>query len=112
MMSSPYGDIACTAGDPVYSVFGSAQSKEGAVTARRAKVLAGGRLIVPAEFRKAMAIDSGDTVIIELEGDELRVRSLRTALNRARARLRRFVPEGISLSDELIAERRAEAERD
>jgi AbrB family looped-hinge helix DNA binding protein len=82
------------------------------VQVRRAKVLDGGRLIVPAEFRRAMGIDSGDTVIIELDGTELRVRSHRAALDRARARLRKYIPEGVSLADELIADRRAEAERE
>ena len=33
-------------------------------------------------------------------------------LRRARALLREHIPEDVSLSDELIAERRAEAERD
>jgi hypothetical protein len=33
-------------------------------------------------------------------------------LRRARALLRKYIPEGVNLSDELIAERRAEAARE
>ena len=33
-------------------------------------------------------------------------------LRRARALLRKYIPEGVNLSDELIADRRAEAERE
>ena len=34
------------------------------------------------------------------------------AIRRAQERVRRYIPEGVNLSDELIAERRAEARRE
>ena len=37
---------------------------------------------------------------------------LKKAIRRAQERIRRYVPEGVSLADELIAERRAEARRE
>ena len=37
---------------------------------------------------------------------------LTPAIARAQAILRRYVPEGVSLADELIADRRREAERE
>ena len=37
---------------------------------------------------------------------------IKKAIRRAQERVRRYVPEGVSLSDELIAERRAEARRE
>jgi len=36
----------------------------------------------------------------------------RVRISRAQARVRRHVPKGVNLSDELIAERRAEARRE
>lgn len=39
-------------------------------------------------------------------------RDHKEAIRRAQERVRRYVPEGVSLSDELIAERRAEARRE
>lgn len=37
---------------------------------------------------------------------------VKKAFRHAQERVRRYVPEGVSLSDELIAERRAEAQRE
>ncbi|MCW3837089.1 AbrB/MazE/SpoVT family DNA-binding domain-containing protein [Sphingomonas canadensis] len=82
------------------------------MNAQRGKLVSGGRLQVPAEFRRALGIDDGDTVIMEVKDGELHVRPYREVLRRVQDRLRRYVPEGVSLSDELIAERRAEAERE
>lgn len=77
-----------------------------------AKILDGGRLILPVEYRRTLNINPGDSVIVELDGDELRVRSRDAGLRRVHARLRKYVPEGLSLADELIADRRAEAARE
>ncbi len=75
----------------------------------RARIVDGGRIVIPAEFRKALGVQPGDEVILRLEDGEMRVLSPRQAIRRAQQLVRRFVPEGRSLSDELIAERRAEA---
>ena len=79
---------------------------------QRVRLIEGGKLIIPASMRKALGIAPGDVLTLELDRDEIRVRSLSSALERARAILRRHVPEGESLADELIAERRAEAARE
>ena len=78
--------------------------------AQRVKIIDGGKLIIPAPMRRKLGISSGDTVLVEIADGELRVRSVGKALERARAILRRYVPEGVSLSDELIADRRLEVE--
>src|SRR4051812_24664356 len=82
------------------------------MTAVKGKVVEGGRIIVLASFRKSMGITKGDTVFMELHGDELRVRPARSALRRIQARLRALPPSEGFVSDELIAERRAEADRE
>jgi hypothetical protein len=43
---------------------------------------------------------------------ELRVRPYRDVISEIQKRLRNYIPEGVSLADELIADRRAEAERE
>jgi len=63
-------------------------------------------LIVPAAFRKEMGLAKGDAVIMEMHGDELRVRPAKSALKRLREKLREAAPQGVSVVDELIAERR------
>ena len=66
----------------------------------------GGRIVIPAPYRKALGIADGDAVFIKLEGEELRVVSDETEVRRAREMIDRYVPEGVSLVDELLRERR------
>jgi len=49
-------------------------------------------------------------VILQLEDREVLVLTPRQAIKRAQDLVRRYVPQGRSLSQELIAERRDEAE--
>jgi bifunctional DNA-binding transcriptional regulator/antitoxin component of YhaV-PrlF toxin-antitoxin module len=79
---------------------------------QRARIVKGGRLILPAAFRRALALADGDTVVIELDQDEMRVRSVGSAFARLQNTVAQHVPAGVSLAGELTAERRAEAARD
>lgn len=78
----------------------------------RGKVIAGGRIALPADVRRSLGLQNGDTVLFEIEGDEVRIRPARSALRRVQERLRAFAPSEGLVSDELIAERRTEASRD
>jgi antitoxin PrlF len=69
----------------------------------------GGRLVIPAAYRKALGLKPGDEVFLTLEDGEIRVVSTRQAIARAQTLLRRYIPKGRSLSEELIKERREEA---
>lgn len=71
----------------------------------------GGRLVIPAAYRKALGIKPGDEVLLTLEDGEIRVVSTRQAVARAQTLLRRYIPKGRSLSEELIKERREKAAR-
>lgn len=72
----------------------------------------GGRVLVPAEMRAALGVAEGDTLLATLEDGELRLTSVASAVARAQAIVRQFVPAGVSLVDELLAERRREVERE
>jgi antitoxin PrlF len=78
----------------------------------RSKLVDGGRLEIPADIRQQLGLNDGDPVILEVVDNELRVRNLTSALKRVQERLKPYAPEGMFLSDELIAERRAEAARE
>ena len=82
------------------------------MNAQRVKIVEGGKLVIPASMRRELGIIAGDTLLVDIDDGELRVRSLSRAVERARAIVRRHVPEDASLADELIAERRREAERE
>ena len=77
-----------------------------------AKVTAGGRIVIPAAFRKALGVNDGDAVVLRLQDNEVRLYSRDEALRRLQDRVAAVVPPGVSLSDELIRERRAEAEHE
>jgi bifunctional DNA-binding transcriptional regulator/antitoxin component of YhaV-PrlF toxin-antitoxin module len=68
-----------------------------------------GRLTLPPELRAAMLLGSDGRVTARVEAGELRVIAPNVAIRRAQEAVRRKVPKGVSLADELIAERRAEA---
>ena len=79
---------------------------------RRARVSASGRIVIPASFRKALGINVGDEVVLWIEGDQLRVSTLKARIERAQRLVRRHVKPGTSLVDELIADRRRAAGRE
>ena len=76
-----------------------------------AHIDASGRLVVPAQIRKALGLTPGATVILRVADGELRVVARAEAVRAAQARVRRYVKAGRSLAGELIAERRAEWRR-
>ncbi len=76
------------------------------------KMSEGGRVVIPAAIRKALELKEGDTVLWDLVDGEARLTTRRERLRRAQDLVRQYVPEGVSLVDELIAERRAEAARE
>ena len=82
------------------------------MTIQRGKLVSGGRLQLPAELRRELSLVDGDTVLMEVVDGELHIRPLRDAVARVQARLRQFVPADLSLSEELITDRRAAAERE
>ena len=53
-----------------------------------------GRISMPAEFRKAIGLHAGDVVVMELAGDEIRIRSVEAVVARAQALSRRLLGDG------------------
>lgn len=68
----------------------------------------GGRIVIPAGYRKALGLKPGDDVVLVLEGNEVRLVTPRQAVKRAQLLVRQFVPRGRALTDELIKDRRQE----
>jgi AbrB family looped-hinge helix DNA binding protein len=78
----------------------------------RLRINENGRVVIPASFRKALGINPGDEIILRLDEDELRITTMKLRIERAQRRARRYVKPGVSLVDELIAERREAAKRE
>lgn len=72
----------------------------------------GGRILLPAEVRAAMGVVEGDVLSAVVTDGELSLMSQDVAIRQIQAMVRKHVPEGVSLVDELIAERRAEEARE
>ncbi len=77
----------------------------------KTRVGAGGRIVIPAEYRKALGLKPGDEVVLVLEDGEVRLLTPKQTIQRAQALVRRYVPEGRALVEELLQERREEAAR-
>lgn len=67
-----------------------------------------GRVVIPAEVRAVLGVSPGDEVLFVVEEGEVRLTTRREVVRRLRGAFR--APDGRSLTDELLAERRAEAE--
>jgi AbrB family looped-hinge helix DNA binding protein len=78
----------------------------------RVRINENGRVVIPAAFREALGIKPGDEIILRFEDDELRITTMKRRIERAQRRARRYLKPGVSLVDELLAERREEAKRE
>lgn len=67
-----------------------------------------GRVLLPAEVRTALGVGEGDTLRGMVVDGELTLLTSATAIRQAQEWVAKHVPPGVSLVDELIAERRAE----
>jgi AbrB family looped-hinge helix DNA binding protein len=78
-----------------------------------AKIIAGGKIVIPAELRRALGFHDGDSIVIEREGDTLVLKTYAQVVREVQQTFKAMLPDtGISMVDELIAERRREAARE
>jgi AbrB family looped-hinge helix DNA binding protein len=78
----------------------------------KARVDGQGRILIPAEYRRTLGIREGDLVTLLIEDGVLQVITVSEGIRRAQAIMRQYVPAGVSLVDDLLADRRAEAARE
>ncbi len=76
----------------------------------RTKIGPGGRVVIPAAFRAAAGMEEGAEGMLTLHGQEVRVITPKASLQRVQEWAMQLAKPGVSVVDELIAERRAEAE--
>jgi len=81
-------------------------------TETRLRVNQNGRVVIPVSFREALGIKPGDEIILQLDDDELRITTVKRRIERAQRIVRKYIKPGRSLVDELIAERRREAQNE
>lgn len=69
-----------------------------------------GRVLIPAEVRAALGLKAGGKVVARVENGALIIEPLDVAIRRVQEAMRPYAKAGESLADELIADRRREAE--
>jgi len=68
-----------------------------------------GRVVIPAQLRKLLNLKPGEVLIAHVENESLVFEKAEVIKRRLKARFA-HLPQGMSLADELIAERRAASE--
>jgi AbrB family looped-hinge helix DNA binding protein len=72
----------------------------------------GGRVVIPAVFRKAMQVKEGDRLMARVVDGELKLITPAMAIRRAQKIVRESIPPDVDLVGELIEERRWEAAKE
>jgi AbrB family looped-hinge helix DNA binding protein len=91
--------------------FDHAQAVAGTVGPVRAIVGEGGRLVIPAEMRKAMGVKPGDTLVLKVQGGELTAISQLVSIRKVQERLAPYKKPGENVVDQFLAGRREEQRR-
>jgi AbrB family transcriptional regulator (stage V sporulation protein T) len=75
------------------------------------KLINGGKVVIPAELRRKLGIVPGDTLIFEEdERGNVVLKTYRQVVREVQEEVKRMIPPGVSLVDDLLAERRREFE--
>jgi AbrB family looped-hinge helix DNA binding protein len=77
----------------------------------RAIVGEGGRLVIPAEMRKAMGVKPGDALVLKVQGGELTAISQLVSIRKVQERLAPYKKPGENVVDQFLADRREEQRR-
>ena len=75
------------------------------------RVATNGRMVLPRSVRNALGLTGAGVVVLSVDGDEVKLSSMRQSINRAQALYRANVTNDQS-SDDFLEERRIEAEQD
>ena len=78
----------------------------------RVQIHSGGRFVLPAKLRKELQIKAGDEIVLRLENGSVRLVPLHQAVIIAQQTVKKYVPKGTSLVEDLIQARKEEATRE
>ncbi len=81
-------------------------------TEGRAWLSDSGRVVIPANVRRAIGLHTGDQLLFQITEEGLLLTTLKQRIENAQRRVRKKIRRGVSLVDELIAERHAEARKE
>jgi AbrB family looped-hinge helix DNA binding protein len=73
-------------------------------------IAANGRVVIPASMRAELGFQNGGKVIARIVDGTVVLEPIEAAIRRAQEMVRKYIPDGTGIVDELIAERHAAAE--
>jgi AbrB family transcriptional regulator, stage V sporulation protein T len=77
-----------------------------------AKIIAGGKIVIPADVRRALGVSDGDTIVVEKDASGgYMLKTKLQVLREIQANMRKHIKRPFTV-DEFVADRRAEAERE
>lgn len=76
-----------------------------------AKLIKGGKIVIPAELRREFGFEEGDTLVLEREGCGVVIKSYRQVLREIQDAVRKKLKHPFTV-DDYLAEKYAEAERE
>ncbi len=72
----------------------------------RVQVHSGGKVVLPSKLREELNIQNGDEIILRLEHGSIRLVPLHQAVRIAQQSVKKYVPNGTSIADDLIRARK------
>lgn len=76
------------------------------------KIIKGGKVALPASVRRSLAMPDGERIFIDEDEGRIVIRTQAQAIREAQKALRKYARPGHSVVDELLDDRRREAERE
>jgi AbrB family transcriptional regulator, stage V sporulation protein T len=74
-----------------------------------AKLIKGGKIVIPAELRRQLGFEDGDALVVEREGDHLTLKSQASLLKEIRAKVKSRLKQPLTL-ESYLTEKWAEAD--
>ena len=81
------------------------------MSSRTVRMSSGGRLVIPVDFRRQLGLEEGVAVMLRVDQAALTVQTVPAGILKAQAIMAKYAKPGVSIVDELIADRREAAKR-
>ena len=76
-----------------------------------AKLIKGGKIVIPAELRREFGFKDGDTLVLEREGNGLVIKTYEQVIREVQAKVKKLIKTPFTL-DDYLAEKYREAENE
>ncbi len=75
----------------------------------QAKLIKGGKIVIPAELRREFGFNEGDTLVLEREGNGVVIKTYEQVIREVQAKIKKLIKNPFTI-DDYLAEKYREAE--